>query len=71
MTAHNSIKRDKRIVIMVTEEERNRIKGIASRTAYKTLSNFCREMIFQICDQVEDKQTDEYTIIEMAVQNEC
>ena len=68
MTAHNEVKRDKRIVMMVTEEEREWIKSIAGRTAYKSLSNFCREMIFQVCGQIEDQDTDEQTIIDMEIQ---
>lgn len=70
MGSHNDIKRDKRIVVMVTEEERNWIKAIASRTAYKSLSNFCREMIFQVCEQIEDRELTETTLIEMAVTEE-
>ena len=63
VTAHNEIKRDKRIVMMVTEEEREAIKDIASRTAYKTLSNFCRQVIFQVCDLLEDQDINETTLV--------
>lgn len=70
MGSHNEIKRDKRIVLMVTEEERNWIKDIASRTSYKSLSNFCREIIMQVCYNIEDEDMDpERTIIEMEIAN--
>ena len=63
------VKRNKKIGIMVTEEENNWIKDIASRTAYKNLSTFCREMILQVCEQIGDKDLTNTTVIEMEVQD--
>ena len=45
--------RNKRLIIPVTEEEREYIKRIAKSTYYKTSANFCRELIFQACDYLD------------------
>ena len=53
MTAHSEIKRDKRLIIPVTDEERAYIKEMVSRTCYGSVANFCREVLFQVCKEIE------------------
>ena len=59
MGKHNEIKRDKRLVIPVTEEERERIKSVAARTVYKSAANMCREIILQVLPQMENSDVEE------------
>lgn len=59
MGKHNDIKRDKRLVIPVTEEERERIKAVAARTVYKSAANMCREIILQVLPEMEMSEVKE------------
>ena len=59
MGKHNEIKRDKRLVIPVTEEERERIKNVAARTVYKSAANMCREIILQLLPEMETSGVEE------------
>lgn len=66
MVAQSDKKRDKRIIIPVTEEEHNWVKTIAKGTYYKTTANFCREAVFQICNALEEAESEPNGIFELS-----
>ena len=59
MGKHEDIKRDKRLVIPVSEEERERIKAAAKCTVYKTAATMSREIILQITEVIENANVEE------------
>ncbi len=67
MGKHNEIKRDKRISIPVTQEEKERIQSAASRTIYKSAATMCREVILGILPSIEERDWDNE--IEFVVEN--
>ena len=69
MTVHNNVKRDKKIITNVTEEEREWIKGIAQKTGYKTIANFTREILFQVCYILEETPAEQLEVIEFLPAN--
>ena len=67
MGKHNEIKRDKRISIPVTEEEKKRIQDAAAKTVYKSAATMCREIILGIVPSIEDRYWDDE--IEFVIEN--
>lgn len=50
----NETKRDKRIVVSVTQEEKDRILNAVSRTVYESAGDMCRTVILGILPTIED-----------------
>ena len=50
--------RDKRIMISVTQEEKDWIQAVVDRSIYGNMSNYCREIIFLITKFMEQTEGD-------------
>ena len=68
MSKHSEIKRDKRLIIPVTEEERERIKKAASRTVYGSTANLCRTVILSVLPTIENHDPNDNEI-ELVIEN--
>lgn len=55
-------KRDKRIFIPVTQEEKDWIQSVVDRSIYGNMANYCREILFLVTKFMEQTEGDDLKI---------